>query len=135
MPVTSSRRKARKAHFTAPSHVRRLLLSAPLSRELREKYNVRSLPVRREDEVKVKRGSNKARDGKVVKVYRRRWAIHIDKVTREKMNGATVQVPIHPSNVEIVKLKMDNYRKAQLERKNRSLQKGKVAASDMKDVD
>eukprot|EP01065_Artemidia_motanka_P001295 TRINITY_DN105_c0_g2_i1.p2 TRINITY_DN105_c0_g2~~TRINITY_DN105_c0_g2_i1.p2 ORF type:complete len:150 (+),score=66.76 TRINITY_DN105_c0_g2_i1:55-450(+) len=131
MAITSSRRKARKAHFSAPSHVRRILLSAPLSRELREKYNVRSLPVRREDEVKVKRGSNKARDGKVVKVYRRRWAIHVDKVTREKMNGATVQVPIHPSNVELVKLKMDNYRKAQLERKNYK----RSGSSEMKDVD
>lgn len=38
--VSSSRRKARKAHFSAPSSVRRVIMSAPLSKELREKYNV-----------------------------------------------------------------------------------------------
>lgn len=38
----SSRRKSRAAHFNAPSSERRVILSAPLSRELRAKYNVRS---------------------------------------------------------------------------------------------
>lgn len=38
--VSSSRRKSRKAHFTAPSHIRRKIMSSPLSKELREKYNV-----------------------------------------------------------------------------------------------
>uniref|UniRef100_A0A7N0V9T6 Uncharacterized protein n=1 Tax=Kalanchoe fedtschenkoi TaxID=63787 RepID=A0A7N0V9T6_KALFE len=38
--VTSSRRKNRKAHFTALSSVRRVLMSALLSWELRSKYNV-----------------------------------------------------------------------------------------------
>lgn len=37
----SSRRKSRKAHFNAPSSVRRVIMSAPLSKELREKHNVR----------------------------------------------------------------------------------------------
>ena len=39
--VASSRRKSRAAHFQAPSSVRRTIMSAPLSKELREKYNVR----------------------------------------------------------------------------------------------
>jgi hypothetical protein len=39
----SSRRKSRKAHYDAPSSVRRTIMSAPLSKELREKYNVRVL--------------------------------------------------------------------------------------------
>jgi len=37
----ASRRKSRKSHFGAPSSVRREIMSAPLSKELREKYNVR----------------------------------------------------------------------------------------------
>lgn len=41
LDVSSSRRKCRKAHFSAPSHIRRKLMSSPLSKELREKYNVR----------------------------------------------------------------------------------------------
>ena len=57
--VSSSRRKCRKRHFTAPSNVRRKLMSAPLSKDLRKKHNVRSLPVRRDDEVVVTRGHYK----------------------------------------------------------------------------
>ena len=57
--VSSSRRKQRKRHFTAPSSVRRVLMSAPLSKELRTKHNVRSMPVRKDDEVSVTRGHYK----------------------------------------------------------------------------
>ncbi|KAI3813467.1 hypothetical protein L1987_18192 [Smallanthus sonchifolius] len=63
--VTSSRRKCRKAHFTAPSSVRRVLMSAPLSTDLRTKYNARSIPVRKDDEVQVVRGTYKGREGKL----------------------------------------------------------------------
>ncbi len=38
--VSSSRRKARLRHFTAPSDQRRVIMSATLSPELRKKYNV-----------------------------------------------------------------------------------------------
>lgn len=51
--VTSDRSKNRKRHFSAPSHIRRKLMSAPLSKELRQKYNVRSMPIRKDDEVQV----------------------------------------------------------------------------------
>ncbi|MBV7591726.1 50S ribosomal protein L24, partial [Escherichia coli] len=77
--VTSSRRKCRKAHFTAPSSVRRVLMSAALSSELHHKYNVRSIPIRKDDEVQVVRGTYKGREGMVVQVYRRRWVIHVER--------------------------------------------------------
>lgn len=51
--VTSSRRKNRKAHFNAPSHLRRRIMSAPLSKDLRQKHGVRSMPIRKDDEVQV----------------------------------------------------------------------------------
>ncbi|KAL0377908.1 UNVERIFIED_CONTAM: 60S ribosomal protein L26-1 [Sesamum radiatum] len=94
--VSSSRRKSRKAHFTAPSSVRRVLMSAPLSGDLRSKYNVRSMPVRKDDE----------------------------RITREKFNGSTVNVGIHPSKVVITKLRLDKDRKSLLDRKA----KGRAAA-------
>ena len=52
--VSSDRSKSRKRHFSAPSHIRRRLMSAPLSKELRTKYGVRSMPVRKDDEVQVR---------------------------------------------------------------------------------
>merc|ERR1712193_444389 len=57
--VSSSRRKARKAHFTAPSSVRRTLMGGHLNKELSQKYHVKSMPIRKDDEVIVMRGSNK----------------------------------------------------------------------------
>merc|ERR1711988_2031300 len=114
--VSSSRRKSRKAHFTAPSSVRRKIVSAHLNKELSTKYNVKSMPIRKDDEVIVVRGINRGREGKVMQVYRKKYVIHNERVTREKSNGSTVNVGIHPSNVLITKLKLDKDRKAILER-------------------
>merc|ERR1711985_125135 len=116
--VSSSRRKARKAHFTAPSSVRRKIMSAHLDKTLSNKYHVKSMPIRKDDEVIVVRGSHRGREGKVIQVYRKKYVIHIERVTREKSNGSTVNVGIHPSNVMITKLKLDKDRRAILERKD-----------------
>merc|ERR1711887_179508 len=125
--VSSSRRKARKAHFTAPSSVRRKIMSAHLDKTLSNKYHVKSMPIRKDDEVIVVRGSHRGREGKVIQVYRKKYVIHIERVTREKMNGSTVNVGIHPSNVMITKLKLDKDRRAILERKDttKAAEKGK----------
>lgn len=48
---------------------------------------VRSMPIRKDDEVTVVRGTYKGREGKVVQVYRKKWVIHIERITREKVNG------------------------------------------------
>ena len=34
-----------------------------------------------------------------VQVYRKKWVIHIDRLQREKANGASVSVGIHASKV------------------------------------
>lgn len=73
-------------------------------------FQIRSLPIRRDDEVLIVRGSSKGREGKVVQVYRKKFVIHVDRVTRDKTNGTTVQLPIHPSNVVITKIKTDKDR-------------------------
>ncbi|XP_047441284.1 60S ribosomal protein L26 isoform X1 [Mugil cephalus] len=124
--VTSSRRKNRKRHFNAPSHIRRKIMSSPLSKELRQKYNVRSMPIRKDDEVQVVRGHYKGQQiGKVVQVYRKKYVIYIERVQREKANGTTVHVGIHPSKVVITRLKLDKDRKKILERKAKSRADGK----------
>merc|ERR1712007_84710 len=118
---TSSRRKNRKAYFNAPSHVRRTLMSAPLSKDLRQKYGVRSMPIRKDDEVQIVRGHFKSQQvGKVLQAYRKKYVVHIERIQREKANGATVHVGIHPSKVVIQKLKLDKDRKRILEHRARS---------------
>ncbi|ODH26778.1 ribosomal protein L24 [Paracoccidioides brasiliensis] len=148
--LASSRRKSRKAHFSAPSSERRVIMSAPLSKELREKHNenqeekfvklelraiakryiflehlyliwfgnnqVRSIPIRKDDEVTIIRGSNKGREGKITSVYRLKYVVHVERVTRDKSNGQSVPIGIHPSKVVITKLKIDKDRESILER-------------------
>lgn len=55
---------------------------------------VRSLPVRKGDEVMVVRGAYKNREGKVETCYRRKFVIHIERITREKANGKTRRAEI-----------------------------------------
>ena len=108
-------------------------MSAPLSKELREKHNVRinlpipsnfsntnhqvrSIPIRKDDEVLVVRGSNKGREGKVTSVYRLKYIIHIERVSKDKSSGQSVPIGVHPSKVVITKLKLDKDRESILER-------------------
>jgi large subunit ribosomal protein L26e len=93
--VSSQRRKSRKAHFSAGSTLRRKIMSGHLSKDLRTQYQVRAIPVRKGDTVKVVRGTSKNREGKVMTVYRKKWCIHIEKITREKSNG-TLSLPCSP---------------------------------------
>lgn len=74
-------------------------------------------------------GSNKGREGKISSVYRLKFAIHVSSVVREKTNGQTVPIPIHPSKVVINKLKLDKDREEILARiaKGREAVKNKSA--------
>lgn len=134
--VSSSRRVNRRAHFNAPSHMRRVMMSSHLSKELREKYHVKRVPIRKDDEVIVMRGAAKGREGKITAVYRKKWVVHIDKITREKANGTPVPIGIHPSNVMITKLKLDKDRRALLERRDRTktAEKGKVTEKEVTEM-
>lgn len=53
--------------------------------------------------MQVVRGHYKGQQiGKVVQVYRKKYVIYIERVQREKANGTTVHVGIHPSKVKYV---------------------------------
>lgn len=75
------------------------------------------MPIRRDDEVMIVRGNSKGTKGKVSQVYRKRWCIYIEKLVKNKVNGATIRIPIHPSNVIIQKLKLTPDREALMKRK------------------
>jgi len=108
----------RKRWFNAPLHRRRKYLSAPLSPELRAEYGTRSLPVRRGDTVVVLKGDWKMKEGKVTRIDTKRMRIYIEGLTRERMDGSTVPIPIRPWNVMITKLDLsDPWRKRILERR------------------
>lgn len=110
-------RKQRKYLYNLPLHIRKSLLSATLSKDLRKKYGKRSLSVRKDDKVKVMRGQFKKKTGKVSRVNLSKIRIYIEGVENVKKDGSKAPYPIHPSNVMITELNLDDKeRKAILER-------------------
>lgn len=100
--------KQRKAHFAAPLHRRRKMLSAPLSKELRFKYNRRAFPVRKGDTVKLSRGDFLGTEGKVTEVNLKKFKLSVEGIKREKADGRSVFVQVVPSKVVITKLNTDD---------------------------
>ena len=95
-----------------------------VSAELKNKYGIRSIPIRKGDEVKIVRGFYKSKAGKVTNVSRKSRVIFVEKVTREKHNGRTTAIAFHPSNCVVTKLNLQNQdRKDLVERKKRTSDK------------
>jgi large subunit ribosomal protein L24 len=134
-PVTKPS-KQRRMLYQAPDHVRHKLLAAPLSPELKTSNRVKTLPVRSGDAVRVMRGVHKGFEGKITVVDRKKYRIYVEGLTREKVDGTTTFVPIHPSKVMITNLSLDDkWRKKILERKKEAREKvEKVAAKPPEEV-
>ena len=121
--------KQRKMLYQAPDHIRHKILAAHLSPELRASHIVKSLPVRSGDTVRVMRGDHKGFEGKITRIDLKKYRIYVEGLTREKVDGTTIFVPIHPSKVVVTRLNLDDkWRKKILERK-------KVARKKMKKIE
>jgi large subunit ribosomal protein L24 len=117
--------KNRKRRFNAPSHIRRKYLSAPLSPSLKSEYGTRTMPVRTDDTVSVTKGDHKMKDGRVLRVDMKRGKIYVEGITRTRMDGSNVQIPLRPENVMITKLNLDdNQRRSMLERRGFEAKRG-----------
>ncbi len=118
--------KQRKRMHQAPLTERYKRFSAPLSLKLKGSHNTNSVPLRTGDTVKIMRGDRKGFEGKVNRVDRRKYRIFVEGVTREKVDGTTTLIPIHPSKVMITRLNLDDkQRRKMLERKG-SIEKVKI---------
>nr|QAA11201.1 plastid ribosomal protein L26 [Eustigmatophyceae sp. Ndem 8/9T-3m6.8] len=119
------RRTSLLRFLNAPLHVRRVMMSSPLSKDLKGQYDgVRAMPIRTGDEVKVMKGDHKGKTGKVEGINRAKLYIHIEGITREKAGAkeagktsTTIPVNIRASKVQIISLKLDKSREAILKRK------------------
>ena len=115
---TTKPTKQRKRLHQAPPHKRHKSFSAPLSPKLKKSHNTNSIPVRTGDSVKLMRGDRKGFEGKVARVDRTKYRIFVEGVTREKVDGTTMPIPIHPSKVMITSLNLDDkWRRKMLKRK------------------
>lgn len=104
-------RKQNKYRFNAPLHTRHKFLSAHLSKELKDKYGKRNLPLRKGDEVLIMRGAFKKKKAKVTSVNLRDSLIALENIQRTKKDGSKVNVMFHPSVLKIVTLTLDDKRR------------------------
>ena len=115
---TTKPTKQRKRLYQAPVNERYKRFSAPLSSKLKESHGTNSVPVRKGDTVMIMRGDRKSAEGKVTQIDRKNYRIFVEGATREKVDGTSIPVPIHPSKVMITRLNLDDkWRKKIMERK------------------
>ena len=68
--------------------------------------------------MRIQRGDHKGFEGKVSRVDLKEYRIYLEGLTREKVDGTNIFLPVHPSKVEIRNLNLDDkIRKAILDRK------------------
>jgi len=102
--------------YTASQHLLSKQLGSHLAKDLKEKYHCKSLRVVEGDGVKVLRGEFKGIEGKVTRVSTEKRGIAIEGIKREKLKGGNVDIYIHPSNVIITSLNLeDKWRQNRLE--------------------
>ncbi len=116
-------RKQRKYRYNAPAHVRHKFVSANISKELREKFGLRSIPVRKGDEVQIMRGNFRGQKGLIEEVNLKKSKVFIGGIKVKKVDGSEVAVALDPSNLKIINLKLDDKRRQQVVERAK---KGKV---------
>jgi len=85
---------------------------------LKSRFKTNAVTVRRGDTVRILRGDRKGFEGKVTRVDRKDYRIFVEGITRDKADGTTTLIPIHPSKVIITSLNTDDkWRRKTLERK------------------
>lgn len=111
-------RKQRKYRYNAPLHIKSKFLASHLSKELRKKYNKRNATVRKGDKIKILRGQFKGKVGKIDRVDLKRTKVYITGIEIAKKDGTKTFYPIHPSNLLITELNLDDKKRVKtLERK------------------
>ncbi len=115
--ASSQARKQRKYVFNAPLNIKHKLCSSSISKDLQKEYKQRSIPVRKDDFVKIITGQFKGKSGKVTKVMLSKMRIHVEGASIKRADATDSLYPIHPSNVKIIKLNTnDKLRMEKIER-------------------
>jgi len=137
--ISRQPRKQRLYKANAPHHQARKQIASHLSEELLLRYNRRSLTVIKGDEVKLLRGGQKGKVGKIVLVDAKARKVTVEGVTHKKADGTEVALPVDPSNLLITKLNLEDARRrakleatAQAAKGEPKVQKASKAGQDAK---
>ena len=112
-------RKQRKYIANAPLNIKHKFLAAHLSKDLIKKYKKRSLPVRKGDIVKIVRGKFKKKAGKIEKVLTKKTRVYIENIQNTKRDGSKTYIPIHPSNLIITELNLEDKERQKILQRNK----------------
>ncbi len=113
---SKNRSKQRKYVANAPFHTRGKFLSTQLSKTLKQKHGINATRIRKGDKVKVMRGQFKSKTGTIDSIDLKASRVKIDSIFTSRRDGTKAFIPIHPSNVQIQELNLeDRKRKAKLE--------------------
>ncbi|MCI4373871.1 MAG: 50S ribosomal protein L24 [Thermoplasmata archaeon] len=101
-----SPRRQRKSVYEATTFERRILMTVPLSRELRRRFQRRSVPLRKGDTVMVMSGSFVGREERVAKIDRRGYSVTLDNVTLKTGESKLKPLAIKTSHLVLTKLNL-----------------------------
>ena len=113
-------RKQRKYLHNLPLHLKQKLMASTLDKDLRKKFGIRNIEVRKGDEVYIMRGKFKKRIGKIVNVDLKNTRIAVENIQNTKRDGNKVNVWFHPSNVKIKVLNTDDKMRLPIKATNKS---------------
>lgn len=115
-------RKQRKYRYNVPLHKKNKFVHVHLSKELRKKYEKRSIGIRTGDKVKIFVGSAKGKEGKVSSVNSKKCKVFIEGFERIKADGSKVLLSFEPSNLMIIDIGKEDKRikKVSKEKKEKS---------------
>jgi large subunit ribosomal protein L24 len=108
----------RRAKRETPYHQRKKDFNVHLSSDLRKKYGIRSLPVRKDDTVLIMRGKFSGLQKRVAHVSLKKRKVQIEGVKMTKTDGTEIFFWLEPSNLLLTNLgKIDDGRKKIIDRK------------------
>lgn len=100
--------KQRLYRYNAPLHIQQKFMHTHLSKELRQKYGVRNLQLRVGDKIKILRGQFAKKEGKVERISLKRERVIVTGIENIKKDGTKLPFPLHPSNLIIVDLNLED---------------------------
>ncbi len=106
-------RKQRNYKTLSPLHIKKNFVSVKLSKELSKKSNRRSFGIKKGDKVKILRGQFKGSIGKVDRVSIKLSKVYVEGADIVKKDGSKTLYPIHPSNLMIEEINLDDKKRKQ----------------------
>ena len=116
--ISKNPSKQRKYRTGAPLHIKQKFVHSHLSKDIRKKYSKRNISVRKGDKVKIMYGKFKKHEGKISGIDIKKSIVFVEGVEMTKKDGTKKLLALHPSNLMITELNLDDkLRQKLLERK------------------